>query len=210
MNPFKNTLFLSLIFLTSSLTTLFSQENNSEAIKNHQQEIENFRNQKDIDYKNPSKTMLTPELMKDFVGLKYYPIDYNFKVEATLKKYDEMSKIEIKTSTGDILDYVIYGKLSFTINGKPYYLSVYQYGRSVGSSNKKNALFLPFTDDTSGDETYGGGRYLVLDIPDSNTITLDFNRAYNPYCVYNPNHSCPIPPKENHLPVKITVGELMY
>ncbi len=210
MNPIKTTLFLSLILLTSSITNVFSQENNPEATRKHKQEIENFRKQKNIDYKNPSKTMLTPELMKDFMGLKYYPIDYNFKVEATLKKYDEMSKIEINTSTGDILDYVIYGKLSFIINDKPYHLSVYQYARSVGSSNKKNALFLPFTDATSGDETYGGGRYLVLDIPDSDTLILDFNRSYNPYCVYDPSHSCPIPPKENHLSVKITVGELMY
>jgi len=69
---------------------------------------------------------------------------------------------------------------------------------------------VPFTDKTSGNESYGGGRYLVLDIPEGNQLNVDFNMAYNPFCVYNPEHSCPIPPSENDLPVKIPVGEMMY
>jgi len=98
----------------------------------------------------------------------------------------------------------------FNIDNKPYELSAYQSASLVGSNRKKGALFVPFTDQTSGEETYGGGRYLVLDIPNGDELDIDFNMAFNPFCVYNPEHSCPIPPSENHLSVKIPVGELMY
>jgi uncharacterized protein len=199
-----------LIILLFVITTSISCKNNEEEIKIHKQKVEAFRKQKDDDYKIPEKTMLTPELMKDFEGLKYFPIDYKYSVKAKLTRFEDLPKIEIKTSTGKVADYVIYGKLLFKINKKPYELSVYQSARSVGSGRKKGALFVPFTDQTSGVTTYGGGRYLVFDIPEGNQLTIDFNMAYNPFCVYNPDHSCPIPPSENDLPIKIPVGEMMY
>ena len=67
-------------------------------------------------------------------------------------------------------------------------------------------LFLPFTDNTNGVETYGGGRYIDLKIPAGNTINIDFNKAYNPYCAYSDKYSCPIPPPENHLDIEIKAG----
>ncbi len=73
---------------------------------------------------------------------------------------------------------------------------MYLSERLVGSNIKKGVLFVPFTDQTSGEETYGGGRYIVLDIPEGNELVVDFNMAYNPFCVYSPDHSCPIPPLE--------------
>jgi uncharacterized protein (DUF1684 family) len=183
---------------------------NTQEKNNHKLQVELFRKQKDEECKIPEKTMLTEELMKDFVGLKYFPIDYKYKIKAQLIKLEDLPKIEIKTSTGKILNYVIYGKLKFNIESNPYELSIYQSSRLIGSNKKKGVLFVPFTDSTSGEETYGGGRYLVLDIPEGNEIDVDFNMAYNPFCVYDPEHSCPIPPAENHLPVKIPVGEMMY
>jgi len=200
----------SLLIFMLSTGNLSAQDINQQKIQQHKQQIDAFRQQKDATYKIPEKTMLTPELLKDFKGLKYFPVDFNYKVEAQLTRLETLPKIVIKTSTGKIADYVIYGTLTFNIKGKSYSLNVYQSARLVGSVVTRNALFLPFTDKTSGKETYGGGRYLVLDIPNGNTLTLDFNLAYNPYCVYNPNHSCPIPPKENDLAVNIPVGEKMY
>ncbi|OGS69667.1 MAG: hypothetical protein A3F91_02235 [Flavobacteria bacterium RIFCSPLOWO2_12_FULL_35_11] len=191
------------------ITGLSCCTNNNETL-NHKQQIETFRKQKNKDYMIPEKTMLTADLMKDFEGLKYFPIDYKYNVKAELAKFEYLPKIEIRTSTGKVSDYVIYGKLSFTIDEKSYELSVYQSAGLVGTAIKENALFVPFTDKTSGKETYGGGRYLVLDIPENNQVTIDFNMAYNPFCVYNPKHSCPIPPAENNLPIKISVGEMMY
>ncbi|MBN4058012.1 DUF1684 domain-containing protein [Olleya sp. AH-315-K02] len=204
----KNFLFhlTSFIFIL----TFTSCNNNSVEIKIHEQEVENYRKQKDEDYKIPEKTMLTDELRENFKGLKYFPIDYKYNIKALLTKLEDLPKIEIKTSTGKILNYVIYGKLLFNIDNKPYELSAYQSTRLVGSNRKEGALFVPFTDQTSGEETYGGGRYIVLDIPNGNELDIDFNMAFNPFCVYNPEHSCPIPPSENHLSVKIPVGELMY
>ena len=200
----------ALIIFTTNIHYVAAQHVSPKKIKQHKRQVEAFRKQKDATYKIPEKTMLTPKLLKDFKGLKYFPVDYSYKVKAQLTKLETPPNIVIKTSTGKSYVYVIYGTLSFNIKGKPYKLNVYQDARLVGSPITRNALFLPFTDATSGKETYSGGRYIVLDIPKGNTLTLDFNMAYNPYCVYNPNHSCPIPPKDNNLAVRILAGEKMY
>ena len=199
--------FTTLLFV---LTTSISCNNNDAEIEQHKQKVEAYREQKNKDYNIPERTMLTAELMKDFVGLKYFPIDYKYNVKAQLTRLKDLPKIEIKTSTGKVADYVIYGKLLFNIDKKAYELSVYQSARLVDSERKKGVLFVPFTDKTSGKESYGGGRYLVLDIPEGNQLNIDFNMAYNPFCVYDPEHSCPIPPSENNLAVEIPVGEMMY
>ena len=166
--------------------------------------------QKDIDYKSSEKTMLTPELMKDFSALKYYSIDYSQRVTSRLTKFNDGRTFTIKTTGGQDYEYLIYARADFELNGKKEFLNVYISKRSAESERKKGALFIPFYDETSGDETYGGGRYLVLDLPENDELVLDFNMAYNPYCVYNPDHSCPIPPRENYLDFKVEVGELMY
>lgn len=185
-------------------------ENNSPKVRTHKQEVETFRKQKDIDYMIPKKTMLTSELMKNFKGLNYFSINFKYKISTKLTRLKDLPAIRIKTSTGKVSDYVIYGKLTFSIDSKSYELSVYQSARLAADKRKESTLFVPFTDKTSGEETYGGGRYLVLKNPEGNELTIDFNMAYNPYCVYNPNHSCPIPPDENDLPIKILAGEKMY
>ncbi|MCF6307316.1 MAG: DUF1684 domain-containing protein [Flavobacteriaceae bacterium] len=204
--------FSILLFTTLSNSNLLAQQydNNLDNTTAYKKQIEDFRKQKDIDYMIPEKTMLTKELMEDFKGLKYFPIDSNYNLIGKLTRLENLPIIKIKTSTGKVSDYAIYGKITFEIGSKSYELSVYQSARLPEEKRKTSTLFLPFTDQTSGDETYGGGRYLVLDNPEGNFLTIDFNMTYNPYCVYNPNHSCPIPPMENDLPIKILAGELMY
>lgn len=92
-------------------------------------------------------------------------------------------------------------------------MNLYQSQGLMGSNEYKNYLFLPFTDATTGVETYESGRYIDLLTTDivNNTVTIDFNKAYNPYCAYVSDvYNCPIPPKENHLRVAIRAGEKMY
>ncbi len=198
---------LSLIINQTGYSQGFIYANN---IEEHLIKVTEWRKQKDADYKVKEKTMLTDELMKGFEGLKYYDIEYSYRVNGTLKRFNDGRTFSIKTTGGAVYDYLIYGKVSFELDGKSLTLDVYQGQRAAKSGQKKGALFIPFTDLTSGDATYGGGRYLVLDVPDNDILVMDFNMAYNPYCVYNPDHSCPIPPRENSLQVKIDAGELMY
>jgi uncharacterized protein len=195
------------LFYRSSFAQGFIYADNKE---DYIKKVTEWRKQKDIDYKDAEKTMLTKELMKDFTALKYYPIDYVQRVTSKLTKFNDGRTFTIKTTGGQDYEYLIYARADFELSGKKEFLNVYISKRSVESGRKKGALFIPFYDETSGDETYGGGRYLVLDLPDNEELVLDFNMAYNPYCVYNPDHSCPIPPRENHLDFKVEAGELMF
>jgi uncharacterized protein (DUF1684 family) len=114
-------------------------------------------------------------------------------------------------SKGNTGTYRKYGIATFTINGKECKLSVYQFMKLINDPQYKNDLFLPFKDLSNGKETYGGGRFLELVIPEGDELVIDFNKAYNPLCCYhNPKYSCPIPPAENHLQVKILAGEKKY
>jgi uncharacterized protein len=198
---------LSLLLSSNSYAQGFIYADNKE---DHAVKVSDWRKQKDIDYKDAEKTMLTEELMKNFSALKYYPIDYKQRVTGKLKKFNDGRTFTIKTTGGQDYNYLIYARADFELNGKSEFLNVYISKRSAASGIKKGALFIPFYDETSGFETYGGGRYLVLDLPDNDELVLDFNMAYNPYCVYNPDHSCPIPPSENHISFKVKAGELMY
>ena len=112
------------------------------------------------------------------------------------------------TSSGEKADpYKRFARLSFELSGRPLQLTAYQNQRLLQSEVYDKYLFIPFKDLNSGKITYGGGRYLDIDIPDSNLVLLDFNQAYNPYCAYGSHWSCPIPPKENYLEVEINAGE---
>ena len=109
--------------------------------------------------------------------------------------------------------YRVFGTATFKIKGKNYSLNIYQSQDLMTNPQYKNYLFLPFTDLTSGNETYVSGRYIDLMIEDvkNNKVVLDFNKAYNPYCAYvSGKYNCPIPPKENALPVAIKAGEKAF
>jgi uncharacterized protein len=206
-----------LLILSTSLILFFcAQPSLSQGVvhadneNEHNEKVVEWRKQKDVNYKIKEKTMLTDELLEDFDGLNYYDVDYSFRVEGQLTKFTDGRTFAIQTTGGQVYDYLIYGQVTFELNGKSLTLNVYQGQRSAKSGEKKGALFIPFTDNTSTNETYGGGRYLVLDLPDNDTLVLDFNMAYNPYCLYNPDHSCPLPPRENNLEVSVEAGELMY
>jgi uncharacterized protein len=157
---------------------------------------------------NPNSP-LREEDRRTFNGLSYYPIDTDLVFRTRLQTFDDPEIIIMGTTTGDDREAVRYGYIEFTIDGERARLYAYKFTEHRGTELDRY-IFIPFKDATSGTETYGGGRYMDVteDIP--RVVLIDFNDAYNPYCVYNDNYSCPIPPKENHLAVAIRAGEKDY
>ena len=112
----------------------------------------------------------------------------------------------MKTTTDRLPEYVKHGIVTFDLFDKSYSLNIYRNLDIIDRDGYEDYLFLPFLDDTNGDESYGGGRYIDLDIPEGNNLVIDFNSAYNPYCTYNEKYSCPIVPRENYLSLEINAG----
>lgn len=163
-----------------------------------------FRQQIDDFMGHHPQSPLDGEQQVNFTGLKYYPESNDFIFEGEVDRFplDEPA-IQMETNTGDIRPYRRWGRFTFTVDGQEAALTIYSDG---------HGLFLPFKDATNGSETYGAGRYLDTHRPGleqiaEGTIRIDFNYAYNPYCAYQTNYSCPLPPAENWLKVPIQAGE---
>lgn len=154
--------------------------------------------------------ILNKKERKNFTGIKFYPPDSSMVITAQYKPVAVEDTLEFVTSSGSVKLYAKVAALEFTINGTPLSLPAYQGIELRKKAEYKRYLFVPFTDNTSGKETYGGGRYLDLEIPDGDTLTIDFNYAYNPYCAYTNGYSCPIPKPESRLPISILAGEKAY
>jgi hypothetical protein len=165
-----------------------------------------FQEELNKEFKNPDKSPLTRREQKRFKGHDFFPINKSFRVEAKFIRAQDQVPFKMKTTTDRVPIYEKYGEAIFEIEDKKYKLNIYQNHRLRKMEKYKNHLFLPFTDLTNGEETYGGGRYIDLSIPDSDTIIIDFNKAYNPYCAYSSTSSCPIPPRENDLDLKVEAG----
>lgn len=187
---------LIFFLLCSNLT--FSQHNEKEVLK-YQKELNDS-------YLNPESSPLKVDELKDFKGLSFYPYNEKFVVKATLEKLENQPVFKMPTSGTNKPDYKRYGILHFTIDNKKFQLEVYQNLDLIKRKGYKKHLFLPFIDETSGNETYGAGRYLDIEIPDGSEIVLDFNKAYHPYCAYTIGYSCPITPDVNFLKTKILAG----
>ncbi|MCB2378699.1 DUF1684 domain-containing protein [Hymenobacter sp. BT635] len=174
----------------------------------HAQEVLAFQQELDAEYRDPARTPLLAEARPGFMGLPFFPADYRYYVEATFVRDSTSAPFKMKTTGLRVPDYRKYGELHFTLNGKKLRLNVYQSLDLMRKPGYEDYLFVPFTDPTNGHDTYGGGRYLDFRIPQSRTVLLDFNRAYNPYCAYDASgkYSCPVPPPENRLPVAIRAG----
>jgi uncharacterized protein (DUF1684 family) len=140
-----------------------------------------------------------------FPPLRYYPIDEQYRVPAALHVARSEDVIEMSTSTGKPRRMRRVGSLAFTLKGQPLTLTAF----AEADDTQLRRLFVPFGDLSNGIATYQGGRYLDLDLKGSGVYELDFNRAYHPYCVFNPQYECPVPPRENRLTVPILAGERM-
>jgi len=165
-----------------------------------------LRREKDVFFRTDIDSPILPEQRSTFHGLNYYPPDVRFKVLANLVRLDKPELFTIATSTGDPQTYLKYGRIEFRLEGSMMQLFVYKSTEDPFA----RSLFVPFRDATSGSETYGSGRYLDLEEQGSDDYEVDFNNAYNPYCAYNHDYTCPIPPRENILPIKILAGEKNY
>lgn len=141
-----------------------------------------------------------------FKRLAYYPVDKNFVFATVLRRLEHPGEVVIATTRNESRSMLHIGALPFTLDGNEYKLQVY----APKDSTDDYYWFIPFTDATNGKETYAGGRYLDIDNIESDSVFLDFNYAYNPYCAYNEGFDCPIPPAENALPIAITAGEQNY
>lgn len=146
---------------------------------------------------------------KDKKYFQFFTPDSKFKVSAKFTRVIDSVGFIMKTSGKTPKRYYRYGIVSFKIVDSVFKLTVYRGADLMQTVLYKNHLFLPFTDLTSGEESYGAGRYLDLETTDivNNQLILDFNKAYNPYCAYSDEYNCPIPPRENYLNIAITAGE---
>jgi uncharacterized protein len=194
----KNLFLLTFIILS----TFLSAQSDSTALK----EIRAFQEELNHHYKTPGQSPLSEKNLADFNGHEFFPVDLRFRVSAKLVVTENEKEFKMKTSSEKQKDYVKYGELHFMINGKACKLNAYQSLDLIKQEAYKDYLFIPFTDLTTGETSYGGGRYIDLRIPKGNTLTLDFNQAYNPYCAYSTGYSCPVPPKENFLDLKVEAG----
>lgn len=149
---------------------------------------------------------LTELQKKELRALEHYPIDPKYKVRAKMVPVEDRRMLELPMTDGSIEKYLKHSWAEFEWEGKMIRLLLLQAAKE---QDKRN-FFLAFADATSGSETYGGGRYLNLRQDGKNSITIDFNLAYNPYCAYNPDFACPLPPRENILEVGILAGEKDY
>jgi len=173
----------------------------------YQKEIREDRLQKDRDFKeNERISPFKPAQRSSFLKLNYFEPSIAYKVEADLEVINEDSLLSMITTTGEKQKYVRYAFAHFSLQSQKLRLTIYKSMDRLS----KGMLFLPFTDLTNGKETYGAGRYVEIKNTNGITMTIDFNKAYNPYCAYDETYSCPIPPKENHLSISLSAGEKIY
>ncbi|WP_080778134.1 DUF1684 domain-containing protein [Chryseobacterium phocaeense] len=185
---------------------LFSQKKDSKEIA----EIKKFQKTLNAEYLNPKETPLRGENLTRFKQHPFFPIDLKYRVTAKFSRTLDSKPFDLPTSSGKTKSYQEYGKATFELEGKSYTLTLYQSLDLIKLEKHKDYLFLPFRDATNEKETYGGGKYMDLKIPKGDTIVLDFNQSYQPYCAYNAyDYNCPIVPEENKLPVEIRAG-VMY
>lgn len=149
---------------------------------------------------------------KDIAHLHFFEADDTYQITAKVILLKDQKPFQMPTYDGTSKEFIRYAKVSFKLNGKDLELTLYRNIGLMANPIYRNSLFLPFTDESTGLTTYGGGRYIDLDTRqiEDNQITIDFNKAYNPYCAYSDGYRCPVPPEENDLPVSILAGEKNY
>lgn len=170
-------------------------------------EIRHFQKELNEEYTNTKTSPLRGENLTKFKKHPFFPINLDYRVVAQLEKTEHPEAFQIPTSSGKTKTYIEYGKASFQLFGKPYTLTLYQSVDLMKQEKYKEYLFLPFRDLTNGVDTYGGGKYMDLKIPQGTDLLLDFNQSYHPFCAYNAfDYNCPIVPEENRLPIRIEAG----
>jgi len=171
-------------------------------------ELAKARSEQNEAFKNDASSPIPKESRAAFKELSYYPPNEDYALPAFFTPFEAPHEVKMQTSkANDVRTMLRYGQLSFVINDKEHRLTVYKHLEP----EHEHVLFVPFKDATSGRETYEAGRYIDLEEQTGNDeYLLDFNRAYNPYCAYNPTYSCPLVPAENVLKIAIPAGEKAF
>lgn len=196
-------LLLLVVFLLSIVSC--DRPNRLEILK-YKRLINENRAKKNKAFKFSENSPIAENQRWKFKELHYFPVDLTYKVQATFKETAAHQELIFQTSSGGPRIYITIGQFDFSLHGVPLQLSAYQE-KSWMDTGGHNPLFVPFTDRTTGESTYGGGRYLDIEKPLGKNVIIDFNLAYSPSCAYNHNYSCPIPPPENSLAVAVEAGE---
>ena len=192
--------YLTLLLLLTPFTCL---------AQDHKIQITAFREK----YKNDFLTEKNSPLKKDDLQhLRFYDADSTYRVTAKVELIPAANPFMMPMFIGAACEYLPYAKLKFALKSKQMELTVYRSTSLMTMPEYKDYLFLPFTDETNGNETYGGGRYIDLREAEfkKGLVVLDFNKTYNPYCAFSSAYSCPKPPDENRLAVAIKAGEKMF
>ena len=173
-------------------------------------EIKAWQDTINLEFKDTAESPLTKEDYKIFEGLDFFAINPKYRIMAHFVSTPEELPFGMKTTTERLPIYVKYGEAYFMLDGVKCKLNIYQNQELIKREEYRDYLFIPYLDETSGKESYGGGKYLDLRIPSGDSIMIDFNKAYNPYCAYNHHYSCPIPPYENSMKVAVKAGVKAY
>jgi len=204
MNRHLKVALISLGVIGAFFVYISSQS--EEDLEQYIQVIEQKRKENDQFMRTSEASPFQDSLRDQYKGLNYFPIDPAYRVQAIIKPIEKIDHLIIGTSDGKKERYLKFAYAEFKLAGERHRLLLL---KPVGFGDK-DVIFTAFADATSGEGTYGGGRYLDLRFKNARQITLDFNLAYNPYCAYNATFSCPFPPKENILPIPILAGEKNY
>ncbi|MET0572686.1 MAG: DUF1684 domain-containing protein [Pedobacter agri] len=148
----------------------------------------------------------------DLNNIHFFDADSTYKVIADVEILKNEKIFKMPTYDGTSKEFFRFAKIKFILDSKETVMTLYKNVVLAGNPAFKNLLFLPFTDETNNEETYGGGRYIDLSSTDilNNKVEIDFNKAYNPYCAYSDGYRCPVPPEENDLQLEIKAGEKLY
>lgn len=206
--------FIIIVFFVSCTGIPKDAENIQDALNkeditkssNDNQDFEQFKASLNKEFSSKETSPLIEEDLQTFKTLAFFPYNKAMVFTAKVVLTPETNFYGLPTTTSRLPEYRQYALLQFNYKEKSYELPVYQGKDLMHQEGYEDYLFLPFSDATNGEETYGGGRYLDLRTPKSDTIIIDFNKAYNPYCAYNHKYSCPKIPAANNLPFRVEAG----
>ena len=198
----RNLIFFSLLIAFSSCKTktIISE------VDAYKAEIEHHREEYKQDF---IKDERSPLREPDFEFMHFYPADIDYKCDCSFVYTRDAKPFEMSTVSGNTKIFTKYGIASCNIDGTSFDVNIYSSKQTQAIPGYRDYLFVPFKDLTSGESTYGGGRYIDMRMGDirKGRVTIDFNKCYNPWCMYSDGYNCPIPPIENHIGVELNAGE---
>lgn len=204
MHKIKNMRVILTLVLLVLFNIGFGQEKFDKAA------AEKFQKDLNTEFADAKTSPLLPKDFAQFKALDFYPVNEKAFVVAQFTRTENEKPFEMPTTGTRRPMYVKYGEARFQLEGKEFKLNIYRNIELSKKEEYKDHLFLPFSDLTSGKESYIGGKYIDLKIPHGTTIVIDFNQSYNPYCAYSYKYSCPKVPLENDLAIEIKAGVKKY